>query len=104
VKQTKTFKSANQTLTLTSAEGKRGWNVRASLKTGGGKGSPKAITGCRQIVKTEPEAKKVIERLAADAIARGWVEVVKTTRNAFSEVPPPASPAAKAKPAKSMDR
>ena len=86
------FKAGDQMLTLTMQQGKRGFNVKASVKTGSGKGAPKADTGCRESFKTEAEAKSAFSKLTAEATKRGWVEqAATTTRNAFTAIPAPTA-------------
>ena len=91
-----TSQDGTQTLTIVAAHGKRGWNVKASIKTGTGKGADKAVTGCRETFKAEAEAKSAFAKLVAEGTKRGWVEKVVTTRNAFSSIPEPKGKKAKA--------
>lgn len=56
-----------QTLTIVAAEGKSGWNVKASLKEQKGKGTPKAKTGARQKFTDEAGAKKAFDKLVKEA-------------------------------------
>jgi predicted DNA-binding WGR domain protein len=89
------FKSTDQTLTIAAVSGKSGFNVKASVKTGSGKGAPKAQTGCRQRFQTEAEARSAFDKLVSEARARGWSEmaVQPIERNAFSSIPAPAKAA-----------
>jgi hypothetical protein len=75
------------TLTVIRSVGKRGINVRASLKADGDK---KAATGCRSTHTTEAEANAAVEALKNATLQRGWTERVKTTaasKQAFTEIP-----------------
>lgn len=75
------------TLTVIRSVGKRGINVRASLKADGDK---KASTGCRSTHSTEAEANAAVSQLKSATLQRGWTERVKTagaTKQAFTEIP-----------------
>lgn len=73
----------SQRMTVVVAQGKKGFNLKASVKTGTGKGQPKAVTGCRETYKTAPEAVKGYEAVVAGVKARGWTEVAVSVKNAF---------------------
>ena len=92
------FRNADQTLTIAAASGKSGINVKASVKTGQGKGAPKAQTGCRQTFKSETDARGAFDKLVSEARTRGWTElaVQPIVRNAFSSIPAPSTVAQKA--------
>lgn len=85
------FTCADQTLTLVATEGKKGFNVKASMKTGKGKGQPKAITGCRETFKTLAEATAALTKLGEEALKRGWTAVTITKRNSFDAIPVPTA-------------
>lgn len=84
------FTSDGQTLTIVAAQGKKGFNVKASVKTGSGKGAAKAVTGCRETFKTVGEAVSAMDKLKTEATKRGWTVMAMTVRNAFSAIPAPA--------------
>ncbi len=100
MKQTARFTSPDlsETMTIVAAAGKKGYNVKASIKRGKGKGAPKAKTGCRATFKTEKEANSTFSKLTKEALARGWKEQEVSTRSAFSAIPeaPKSSKAAHA--------
>lgn len=81
------FTAEGQTLTIVAAQGKKGWNVKASLKELKGKGTPKAKTGARAKFDTEKDAKKAFDGLVKETLTRGWVKVDRAERNAFTEIP-----------------
>lgn len=78
-----------QTLTIVAARGKSAYNVKASVKTGKGKGSAKAVTGCRASFAESTDAEELFQKLVEDAKSTGWVKVDKRVRNAFTEIPKP---------------
>lgn len=81
---------SDQTLTVVAAKGKRGINLKSSVKTGKGKGQPKAVTGTRATVLTEADAKTRFDALVRDAEKAGWKRVTVTSKNAFTSIPAPA--------------
>lgn len=85
------FSSADQTLTVIAQQGKKGWNVKASLKTGSGKGTPKAKPGCREQFKKEDEAVAAFNKLVAEAKKAGWTKVEVASKNSFTTIPAPAA-------------
>ena len=88
-----TSPDTTETMTIIGAQGKRGWNVKVSIKKGKGKGQPKAKTGCRETFKTEKEAKSAFDKLVKESKARGWKELEVSTRSAFSAIPEPSKSA-----------
>lgn len=91
-KQTAKFNQAdsNETLTVVVAEGKSGFNIKASIKTDAGtKGAPKAKTGAREKFTKKEEAVKAFDKLTKEAVSRGWAKVERVERNAFSSIPAP---------------
>lgn len=81
----------NSTLTVMLHTGKRGHNLKVSVRTPG----EKTTTGLRSTVKGDEDAAAEFEALCADAVKRGWTP--KTGRSTFSEMPvPPTAKAAKA--------
>lgn len=80
---------ADQSLTIVAQHGKSAFNVKASVKTGKGKGSPKAVPGCRHSVQTQEEAQEIYKSLVEQAEKAGWTRVPRTSRNAFQEIPKP---------------
>lgn len=86
---------SKQTLTITASQGKKGINVKASIKTGKGKGTAKAQTGAREVVKTEQEAQAAVDTLAAHAKKSGWVKKAITSKNAFTMIPAPSGVSSK---------
>jgi hypothetical protein len=96
------FRNADQTLTIAAVSGKSGINIKASVKTGRGKGAPKAQTGCRQTFKSETDARGAFDKLVSEARSRGWTElaVQPVVRNAFTSIPAPSPVNAKGTKAK----
>ena len=96
------FRNADQTLTIAAVSGKSGINIKASVKTGQGKGAPKAQTGCRQTFKSETDARGAFDKLVSEARSRGWTEltVQPIVRNAFTAIPAPSASASSSKPNK----
>lgn len=99
MKNVSKFISADKTqrMTVVIASGKKGFNLKASVKTGTGKGQPKAVTGCRAKYDTVAEATKGYEAVLAGVKAQGWTSVAVTVKNAFDlkSIPSGAKPAAK---------
>lgn len=91
------FTADNQTLTIVAAQGKSGINVKASVKTGKGKGQPKAVTGGREKFDNEVDAVKAFDKLVRVAVSKGWTSVARTVKNAFTvnELPGPTAPVVK---------
>lgn len=88
----------NETLTIVAAQGKRGINVKASVKSGSGKGAPKAQTGCRAKFDKVDEAVSAFEKLCAESLKRGWTRKAISAKNVFSAIPAPSAlPAKKGK-------
>lgn len=87
------FTSADksQTLTIVAAQGKKGFNVKASVKTGSGKGAPKAVTGGRGSFDTADKAGAAFNKLKAEAVKVGWTEVKISAKNAFTSIPAPVA-------------
>lgn len=83
------FVSGDQTLTIVAAQGKTGFNVKASVKNGKGKGTPKAITGARAKFTNAVEAEKAVKKLTEEAVSQGWAVKPVTSRNAFTSIPAP---------------
>lgn len=81
--------TTDQMLTIVAQHGKSAFNVKASVKTGKGKGSPKAVPGCRHSVQTQEEAQEIYSSLVDQAEKAGWTRVPRTSRNAFQEIPKP---------------
>ncbi len=72
-------------LKVLKTQGRRGINVRASLKT---ESDTKAQTGCRSTHATDAEAEKAVETLREATLQRGWIaQQAKAVRNAFGEIP-----------------
>lgn len=102
-KHTTKMTAGDQTMTIVAAEGKSGWNVKASIKTGNEKvkdGGVKAITGARAKFDNEAEAVKVVAKLVKDAEGKGWTKREISAKNAFTEIPAPTASTAVAKRAK----
>lgn len=102
MKNTALFVSPDKTqkLTIVLALGKRGYNVKCTVK-GIGKDAPKAITGGRESFKDLPDASKAFEALKTAVTGKGWTVGVKREKNAFTIDSIPVAPGAKAKTAKS---
>lgn len=81
----------DQTLTIVAQRGKKAFNVKASVKTGKGKGTPKAVPGCRHSVQSEGEAHDIYTSLVDQAKRENWTPVSRTSRNAFTEIPKPGA-------------
>lgn len=80
----------NSTLMVMLHTGKRGHNLKVSVRTPG----EKTTTGMRSTVKDDAEAMEQFKALCADAVKRGWTP--KAGRSTFSEMPaPPTAKAAK---------
>jgi hypothetical protein len=73
----------NSTLEVQLTTGKKGQNVRVSVRTPG----EKTQTGCRNLFTEPAKATAKFDALVADALKRGWI--AKAPRNAFTEVPAP---------------
>lgn len=91
MKQVAKFTSADgsQTLTIVAATGKTGHNVKASIKTGKGKGQPKATVGGRSKHSNENDALEAFQLHVKQAELEGWQRAATSTRNAFVTIPPP---------------
>lgn len=77
----------SQTLTIVAAQGKSAINVKASVKTGKGKGAPKAVTGGRGSFQTLDESVAHFDMLNEQAVKAGWTRIQRTNRNAFTTIP-----------------
>lgn len=81
------FTAHTSTLTAFARNSKKGIVVAIRKKT---PGEPNQ-TGCRQVYPTDKEADATaaVEKLKADALAKGWAEKTKPVRNldAFTTVP-----------------
>lgn len=85
---------SSQALTIVAAQGKRGINVKASIKDGKLKGGPKAQTGCRKVVQSEQDARSAIDAMVKEAVKAGWTKVTlgdgtHSSKNAFVAIPAP---------------
>lgn len=81
----------NSVLTVMLHTGKRGHNLKVSVRTPG----EKTTTGLRSTVKEDAEAAAQFKALCADAVKRGWTP--RAGRSTFAEMPaPPTAKSAKA--------
>lgn len=81
-------------LTIVLAQGKSGFNIKASQKNAnavkGKKGAPtkdRAATGCRAKFTTLKEGEAAFTKLSDEARKQGWTVVPKIDRNAFTSIP-----------------
>lgn len=74
---------SNQSIKVIAMQGKTGYNVRVSHKVG----DDKANTGLREQFSTEDLATKAFNRLCELTKSKGWTEVKRSTRNAFTDIP-----------------
>lgn len=84
----------NSILTVMLHKGKRGHNLKVSVRTPG----EKTTTGLRSTVTDEAEAQAQFKLLCANAMKQGWTP--KAGRSTFSEMPTPPTTKAAPKAAK----
>lgn len=77
------YSSGNQLLTISAISGKRGVNVKATLKIG----KEKAQTGCRETYKDDKTAQKAFDKLCSESESRGWNKKTTSSRTAFTTIP-----------------
>lgn len=83
-----TFVSEGQRLTIVLTQGKNGYNTHASVK---GAKDERASTGGRATFTTQEDGEKAFRKLVAEAVKQGWEQHSGGSRNAFTEIPAPAS-------------
>lgn len=85
----------NSTLTVRLHKGKKGHNLKVSVRTPG----EKTTTGLRSTVTDEVEATARFKALCADAAKQGWTAKVGRSTFINMPAPPTTKPAPVAKPA-----
>lgn len=82
------FQNGEQLMTILCAQGKSGYNVKASIKSSK---DTKALTGARGNYADAAEAEAYYNDLVESAKKTGWKPKTVTSKNAFAAIPKPGS-------------